>query len=134
MKKAINDKFKWQKHAIKVDCGEKLEMHWEYTMAHKTHGYSFEITNKPVDFKTRLTRDDLQTFQQDLNSEEPFWSHSLPAKSDISVVIPHRDPGFHVLMARWIVADTGQAFHQSWVLDVQPMGDSGHTAEHHDHL
>ncbi|WP_156138441.1 lytic polysaccharide monooxygenase auxiliary activity family 9 protein [Rickettsia hoogstraalii] len=74
-------------HVHKVKAGDKFDIHWDYTMAHKTRGYSYEITDHPT--------------------------------TDHSIILPEREAGFHVLLERWIVADTGMAFHQSWVLEYE---------------
>ena len=74
---------------------------------------------------------------ENISQEKPFWSHPLPASTDHSIILPEREAGLRVLLARWIVADTGMAFHQSWVLEYEASlgGEgppSGHGHHHHD--
>lgn len=58
MRAEINQNFDWKDHSIKVKGNDKLDIDWQYTMAHKTRGYDWWITKEPVDFSHRLTRDD----------------------------------------------------------------------------
>ncbi|MFV9948977.1 hypothetical protein [Rickettsia conorii] len=42
-------------------------MHWDYTMAHKTRGYTYAITDYPNDFSQRLTFNELKTFFENIS-------------------------------------------------------------------
>ncbi|KDO02780.1 hypothetical protein REISMN_05225 [Rickettsia tamurae subsp. buchneri] len=106
-------------HVHKVKAGDKFDIHWDYTMAHKTRGYTYAITDHPTDFSQRLTFNELKTFFENISQEKPFWSHQLPASTDHSMILLEREAGFHVLLERWIIADTDMAFHQSWVLEYE---------------
>nr|WP_231289998.1 lytic polysaccharide monooxygenase [Rickettsia australis] len=96
-------------------------------MAYKTRGYSYEITDHLTDFSQRLTFNELKTFYQNISQAKPFWSYLLPASTNHLIILSEREAGFHVLLERWIVADTGMAFHQSWVLEYEAsLGGEGH--------
>ncbi|WP_330216869.1 lytic polysaccharide monooxygenase [Rickettsia gravesii] len=121
-------------HVHKVKVGDKFDIHWDYTMAHKTRGYTYAITDHPTDFSQRLTFNELKTFFENISQEKPFWSHPLPASTDHSIILPEREAGFRVLLERWIVADTGMAFHQSWVFEYEAsLGGEGPGHGHHHH-
>jgi hypothetical protein len=51
--------------------------------------------------------------QKVYSPDEPFWSHELPASTKNLVTLPEKKPGYYVLLERWIVADSPNAFHQS---------------------
>ena len=36
-------------HVHKVKAGDKFDINWDYTMAHKTRGYTYAITDHPTD-------------------------------------------------------------------------------------
>lgn len=103
----------------KVKAGDQFDIKWEYAAVHKTRGYDYWITKQPVDFTHRLTREDFddKPFQTHYNTEQPYWSYPLTPSTNTSVTLPDKDPGYYVLLERWVVADSGMAFHQSWILE-----------------
>ncbi|MGL9720281.1 lytic polysaccharide monooxygenase [Symbiopectobacterium sp.] len=56
-------------------------------------------------------------FFSDFHREEPYWSYPLPVKYVNNVPLPYGKTGHHVLLALWVVADTGMAFYQA--IDLQ---------------
>lgn len=76
--KTENTNFNWADTAIKVKSGDVFETKWTYSAQHKTRGYDWWITEKPIDFSHRLTRDDLkEQFYKDYSIDTPFWSYPL---------------------------------------------------------
>lgn len=130
MRAKIDDvNFDWGKSDAvhKVKAGDTFTSTFEYHAIHKTRGYDWWITKQPVDFSYRLTRDDFdnEPFYKDYSNDTPYWSHALPISKETSVTIPtNTTSGLYVLLERWIIADTGMAFHSSWILDIENSGSS----------
>ncbi len=110
----------WKKH--KVKSGEDLTISWDYTAAHTTRRWNYFITKpswNPNQVLSRSQFEEKPFYQVQLN-HEPFWAHTSELKPPIptthKVALPIRE-GYHVLLAVWEVADTGNAFYQVIDLD-----------------
>ncbi|AHG19437.1 fibronectin [Chania multitudinisentens RB-25] len=116
----------WQKHDVL--SGDILTMSWHYTAPHLTRRWNYFITqpnwnpNQPL---SRAQFEDRPFFQVQLG-EQPFWSNGQaltpPQPTIHDLVLPQRT-GYHVLLAVWEVADTGNAFYQ--VVDLNFVGTGG---------
>lgn len=110
----------WKKH--KVKSGETLAVSWDYTAAHTTRRWNYFITKStwnPNQVLSRIQFEEKPFYQVQLD-HEPFWAHTSELKPPIptihNVSLPVRD-GYHVILAVWEVADTGNAFYQVIDLD-----------------
>ncbi|UZW38338.1 hypothetical protein [Rickettsia conorii] len=63
----------------------------------RDRGYTYAITDHPNDFSQRLTLNELKTFFENISQEKPFWSHTLPASTDHSIILLEREAGFRIL-------------------------------------
>ncbi|MEV7007063.1 lytic polysaccharide monooxygenase auxiliary activity family 9 protein [Streptosporangium sp. NPDC051022] len=110
----------WDKHPARV--GEVLEVVWNFEVPHKTRRFNYFLTvdgwnpDKPL-ARAQFGSRPIATYQ---NNEQPFWDHDLmPADPTVHrVSLPEDRRGYHVLLAVWEVADTGNAFYQVIDLDL----------------
>lgn len=114
----------WQKHDVL--SGDILEISWNYTAAHLTRRWNYFITRPNWNPDLPLSRaqfEDTPFYQVEL-SEQPFWENKTaltpPQPTEHDVILPMRS-GYHVLLAVWEVADTGNAFYQ--VIDLKFVGE-----------
>ncbi|HFK5512727.1 MULTISPECIES: lytic polysaccharide monooxygenase [Elizabethkingia] len=110
----------WKKHQVK--SREVLSVCWDYTAAHTTRRWNYFITKanwNPNQVLSRVQFEEQPFYQVQLNYA-PFWSHTSELKPPVptihNVPMPARE-GYHVLLAVWEVADTGNAFYQVIDLD-----------------
>ncbi|MEN3262402.1 lytic polysaccharide monooxygenase [Sodalis endosymbiont of Spalangia cameroni] len=109
----------WEKH--QVVAGELLTFSWSYSAKHLTRRWNYFITRQDWDPNAPLSRAqfDTQPFFKVELTEQPFWSNGTaltpPEPTVHEVMLPQRS-GYHVILAVWEVADTGNAFYQ--VIDV----------------
>lgn len=115
----------WYKHD--VESGQILPVRWYYTAQHVTRRWNYFITRNDWNPNLPLSRaqfDDTPFYQVQLQ-EQPFWSHGAaltpPNPTVHDLMLPQRS-GYHVLLAVWEVADTGNAFYQ--VIDLNFTGDN----------
>ncbi len=110
----------WTKHT--VNSGSVLPVTWVYTARHLTRRWNYFITREDWNPNQPLSRDQFEKkpFYQVQLSEQPFWSHgnalNPPNPTIHNVMLPERS-GYHVMLAVWEVADTGNAFYQVVDLD-----------------
>ncbi|EPE4188429.1 lytic polysaccharide monooxygenase [Yersinia enterocolitica] len=116
----------WQKHDVL--SGDVLEVSWYYSATHLTRRWNYFITRSDWNPNLPLSRaqfEDTPFYQVEL-SEQPFWEHSAalvpPQPTEHDLILPQRS-GYHVLLAVWEVADTGNAFYQ--VIDLNFVGEGG---------
>lgn len=115
----------WQKHD--VESHQLLTVSWHYTARHLTRRWNYFITRPDWNPDLPLSREQFEEkpFWQVQLSEQPFWSHgealNPPNPTVHDVMLPERT-GYHVLLAVWEVADTGNAFYQ--VIDLDFVGAS----------
>ncbi|WP_084790153.1 lytic polysaccharide monooxygenase [Candidatus Sodalis sp. SoCistrobi] len=113
----------WEKH--KVAAGELLKFSWTYSAVHLTRRWNYFITRQDWDPSAPLSRAqfDAQPFFKVELTEQPFWSNGAaltpPDPTVHDVMLPQRS-GYHVILAVWEVANTGNAFYQ--VIDVDFIG------------
>lgn len=107
----------WRKHAVK--SGQMLEVTWGYSMPHKTRRWTYWLTQSGWNPHRQLARDQ---FEADplgiwLNEYRPYWGSDAEQElvprniTRHELRLPQRN-GYHVLLAVWDVADTGNAFYQ----------------------
>ncbi|MEH1015727.1 lytic polysaccharide monooxygenase auxiliary activity family 9 protein [Micromonospora sp. CPCC 206060] len=110
----------WEKH--RVVAGEAVTLSWTYHAPHKTRRWNYFLTRPDWDPAEKLTRAQFATdaVQTILYPAQPYWEHDLvpPDPTVHTVKIPGTYRGYHVLLAVWEVADTGNAFYQVIDLDV----------------
>jgi chitin-binding protein len=105
----------WQKTPVKA--GQQLEVAWTYHARHPTRRWNYFITRNGWDPNQPLTRAqfDPEPFHQVQNACQPFWSCGdelmPPDPTTHNLPLPQRS-GYHVILAVWEVADTGNAFYQ----------------------
>lgn len=112
----------WKKHEVR--SGEELDVSWHFTAMHKTRRWNYFITRADWDPMQKLSRAQFEPtpFHKVENEQQPYWAHqSLLPKNPTthSFTLPERE-GYHVLLAVWEVADTGNAFYQVIDLDFVP--------------
>lgn len=114
---------KWPR--IKVSSGEDFKIGWKYSAPHATRGFNYWITRNDWDPNERITRAQLE--------QAPFHKHHYPAPlpygtvpTETSVTLPQKK-GYHVMIIAWIVADTGNAFYQTFDLDFDGSVEPGPT-------
>ncbi|WHS98745.1 MAG: GlcNAc-binding protein A [Pantoea stewartii] len=105
----------WPKHD--VISGQLLPVRWYYSAVHVTRRWNYFITRKDWNPDLPLSRaqfDEKPFFSVEL-TEQPFWSHgdalTPPNPTEHTVMLPERR-SYHVLLAVWEVANTGNAFYQ----------------------
>ncbi len=118
----------WKKHSVRAS--EVMTFTWTYTASHTTRRYNYFITRKDWNPSLPLSRAQFEAepFFRVEFTEQPFWSHTdvlRPAgPTTHNVPLPQRT-GYHVLLAVWEVADTGNAFYQVIDLDFTGSVDPG---------
>ncbi len=110
----------WKKHDVK--SGETLTVSWNYSAVHLTRRWNYFMTRENWDPSQPLSRAqfEAQPFHMVQLTEQPFWSHNNalrpPQPTVHDMTLPERT-GYHVMLAVWEVADTGNAFYQVIDLD-----------------
>ncbi|WP_416172783.1 lytic polysaccharide monooxygenase [Enterobacter asburiae] len=114
----------WQKHS--VASAEMLKISWYYSAQHDTRRWNYFITRKDWNPNLPLSRaqfEDQPFYKVELN-EQPYWSNHAalnpPQPTVHDVMLPQRS-GYHVILAVWEVANTGNAFYH--VIDLNFTGD-----------
>lgn len=117
----------WKKH--KVYGGEELDFVWRFAAPHKYRRYNYFITCENWDPRHPLSRAQFEAepFATRLNPLKPHWSYTeeqmWPANPTThTLTLPKRE-GYHVLLAVWEVAESGNAFYQVIDLDFLPGGE-----------
>lgn len=110
----------WKKHP--VEGGATFVISWDYSVRHITRRWKYFITRndwQPDQPLSRAQFEDLPFCQIEL-SLQPFWLYSdaltPPKPTEHELILPTRT-GYHVLLAVWEVANTGNAFYQVLDLD-----------------
>lgn len=110
----------WKKHQIMP--GSTFTVSWDYSARHVTRRWKYFITRNdwlPDQPLSRAQFEALPFYQVEL-SEQPYWSFNdalMPPKpTNHELILPPRT-GYHVLLAIWEVANTGNAFYQVIDLD-----------------
>lgn len=110
----------WQKH--KVAPSEMLKISWYYSAQHATRRWNYFITREDWNPNLPLSRAQFEPepFYKVELSEQPYWSHAdalnPPQPTEHNVMLPQRS-GYHVILAVWEVANTGNAFYHVIDLD-----------------
>lgn len=110
----------WQKH--EVHSGESLRVSWNFTANHPARRWDYFITEEGWDSSKPLARSQFgeKPFYTVENKWQPFWKYPNelmpPSPTEHAVPLPTRE-GYHVLLAIYVVADTGMAFYQVIDLD-----------------
>ncbi|AOI74669.1 chitin-binding protein [Burkholderia ubonensis] len=105
----------WQKHP--VSAGDVIEFSWNYSARHAARRWNYFITKRDWDPQRKLSRDQFEAepFHRAEYLLQPYWEHEdglwPPAPTTHEVVLPERE-GYHVVLAVWEVANTGNAFYQ----------------------
>lgn len=105
----------WPKHD--VNSGDILDFLWAYTARHSTRSWEYFITNPNWDSSQPLSRAQFEAtpFFKVQNIQQPYWNHRTemlpPVPTLHKVPLPARQ-GYHVVMATWKIAETGNAFYQ----------------------
>lgn len=110
----------WKKHVVKA--GTTFPVSWDYSARHVTRRWKYFMTrtdwqpDKPL---SRSQFEELPFYQVEL-AEQPHWLYTealMPPKpTEHELILPIRT-GYHVLLAIWEVANTGNAFYQILDLD-----------------
>lgn len=110
----------WQKH--EVQPGATYTITWDYSARHLTRRWKYFITREEWQPEQPLSRaqfEDLPFYQVEL-AEQPHWECTdalmAPKPTVHNLILPTRT-GYHVLLAIWEVANTGNAFYQVLDLD-----------------
>lgn len=110
----------WKKHS--VTSSEVLKFTWHYTALHATRRWNYFITRPNWNPNLPLSRaqfEDKPFYKVEL-TEQPYWSHGAaltpPQPTEHNVMLPQRS-GYHVMLAVWEVANTGNAFYHVIDLD-----------------
>lgn len=105
----------WQKNDVR--SGEILDVSWLFTARHVTRRWNYFITRKGWNPDKVLSRDQFEEkpFYSVQFNQMPYWEYSEalkpPSPTTHKIPLPARE-GYHVLLAVWEVADTGNAFYQ----------------------
>lgn len=105
-----------------------IEFSWNYSARHASRRWNYFITKRDWDPQRALSRDQFEAepFFRAEYLLQPFWEHEdglwPPAPTTHEVVLPERE-GYHVVLAVWEVANTGNAFYQ--VIDFEFGGGGG---------
>lgn len=118
----------WTKHDVLA--GDVLDVSWNYSMKHKTRRWKYFMTRTDWNPNLPLSRaqfEDKPFFMVQLN-EQPHWSVDsefalMPLDPTIHELILPQRSGYHVLLAVWEVANTGNAFYH--VIDLDFVGEGG---------
>lgn len=115
----------WRKH--KVRPGQVLTVSWNYSAPHLSRRWVYFITRNGWDPSQKLSRaqfEDTPFYKVELTAQ-PFYQHHEalwpPVPTVHDVILPDRE-GYHVMLAIWEVANSGNAFYQVIDLDFQPAG------------
>lgn len=117
---------RWKKND--VQSGDPLDVSWHYSAAHVTRRWNYFITKEGWDPAKQLSRAQFEAtpFFKVENEHQPYWSHTdelMPVNPTThSLPLPQRT-GYHVLLAVWEVANTGNAFYQ--VIDLNFLSSGG---------
>ncbi|MCW1830211.1 lytic polysaccharide monooxygenase [Enterobacter asburiae] len=103
---------------LEVTPSQTIEVHWKYSATHKTRGYVAFITKDGWDNSKQVTREQLETlpFYENISGDEPYWNYPLEPVEVHALPLPANKRGYHVVVLMWIVADTGNAFYQTYDL------------------
>ncbi|RDK03803.1 lytic polysaccharide monooxygenase [Paraburkholderia lacunae] len=105
----------WAKHAVRP--GDAIRFSWDYSARHAARRYNYFITKPGWNPGDRLSREQFEAepFHKVESLLQPYWEHEdglwPPSPTTHEVVLPERD-GYHVVLAVWEVANTGNAFYQ----------------------
>lgn len=102
---------RWHKEPLKT--GNNV-LHWRIEVQHRTESWQLYITREDWDPNQPLSRaqfDLRPLYDKSADDEIP------PESVTIEYTIPENYSGYHVLLAVWNVADTGNAFYQ--VIDTE---------------
>lgn len=116
----------WQKNDVLA--GDILTVTWTYSAKHSTRRWNYFITRENWDPNKPLSRAQFEStpFYQVQLPYRPYWEHSAslapPEPTVHEMRLPKRS-GYHVLLAIWEVADTGNAFYQ--IVDLNFVGNGG---------
>jgi chitin-binding protein len=122
----------WRKH--EVLSGESLLVSWNFTANHPARRWDYFITEENWDSSKPLARNQFGAtpFYTVQNNWQPFWQYrdelQPPSPTTHQVPLPKRE-GYHVMLAAYVVADTGMAFYQVVDLDFGPPGGGGERPE-----
>ncbi|MEJ5061052.1 MULTISPECIES: lytic polysaccharide monooxygenase [unclassified Pseudomonas] len=122
----------WKKH--EVLGGESLPVSWNFTANHPARRWDYFITEADWDSSKPLARNQFgaKPFYTVQNNLQPFWQYpnELKPRSPTTheVPLPNRE-GYHVLLAAYVVADTGMAFYQVVDLNFAPPDGGGERPE-----
>ncbi|WP_074012521.1 lytic polysaccharide monooxygenase [Candidatus Sodalis sp. SoCistrobi] len=97
---------RWQKQPIKTGHNT---LHWRLAVQHRTESWQLYITRPDWDPDKPLSR-----VQFDLHPlvDKSGEDEVPPECVTLNYTIPENYSGYHVLLAVWSVADTGNAFYQ----------------------
>jgi chitin-binding protein len=115
----------WKKHTVRA--GDAIRFSWNYSARHASRRYNYFITKHDWNPHEKLSRSQFETepFHKVESLLQPYWEHEdglwPPAPTTHEIVLPER-VGYHVVLAVWEVANTGNAFYQ--VVDLE-FGESG---------
>lgn len=118
----------WPKH--KVASAEILQISWFYSAVHATRRWNYFITREDWNPNLPLSRAQFEPepFYKVELTEQPYWSYNAaltpPQPTEHNVMLPERS-GYHVILAVWEVANTGNAFYHVIDLDFNDAGDGG---------
>lgn len=113
----------WSKHEVR--SGDTLDISWYFAANHRTRRYNYFITKPDWDSAKVLARDQFEAepFHTELIELQPYWAYDEEMKpgnpTTHALQLPARE-GYHVLLAVWEVADTGNAFYHVVDLDFLP--------------
>lgn len=105
----------WQKHNVKSN--EQFKITWAFTANHVTRRFNYFITKADWNPEEVLSREQFESTPLHTEQYEfqPFWQFTSELKpenpTNHTFALPNRE-GYHVLLAIWEVADTGNAFYQ----------------------
>ncbi len=106
---------RWAKHPAK--SGQEMEFQWSYHARHLTRRWNYFITKADWNPNQPLSRAQFESepFYKVEMSAQPYWEHSaelMPPEPTIHMMRMPQRQGYHVVLAVWEVADTGNAFYQ----------------------
>ncbi|WP_342354080.1 lytic polysaccharide monooxygenase [Chromobacterium violaceum] len=106
---------RWHKPPVK--SGQMLELECSYHASHLTRRWNDFVTQACWDPNRPLARDQFESepFYKAELTAQPFWEHQAeltPPQQTIHQVRLSERRGYHVVLAAWEVADTGNAFYQ----------------------
>ena len=117
----------WPKFPVRP--GQLVPISWNHTVNHRTRGYRYFITRPTWNRNHRPTRADFEPapFQSNFHTNRYFWQESIQSMgpmSSQSILIPSAPrTGHHIILAVWLVADSGAGFYGA--LDVDFGGGGG---------